>query len=354
MANIFRDLFKKAIHTEQQILRPYFFADQFARPAQLETEETYLRLRLTRMFLRNQRDWFKTKYPIVHASMEFAGIDKTVEAHFVARPEVAGDDKESDLDQVVTLDQTLLGPVLYRGGDLDLLLGLYAAPQDDWAERFIGLAEGVSQFALAAPLATAIPVAKTIKKAIESTLGGDGVSLRLGLDKELKENDWLAPGYIVMIAAPDDAIDPTNLTVESGELLTKQGDIYRAHDYIVLAIEVTDIRSDWQSLGYGSMWQELKQIATKADDIQQVKEAYVTFSGAILASPDLSMTDRRRIVALAQQQIREIREARSTDFMADLKGIGDADDPMADEDLLYDVDVDEMTVGGLLSADFLN
>lgn len=354
MANFFRDLFKRAIHTEQQILRPYFFADEFARPERLETEETYFRLRLTRMFLKNQRDWFKTKYPIVHTSMSFVGIDGTVEMQFVARPELSADNDLANLAQITPLEQTLLGPVLYRGGDLDLLLGLYAATATDWSQRFLDLAAGITQFAIPAPLTTAISVAGTIKKAIENTLGGDDVTLKLGLDKELKENDWLAPGWLVMIAAPDDEIDLPNLAVEDGELLTQQGEIYRAHDYIVLAIEVTDMRSDWQSLGYGTLWQELKKTAANANDIAQVKEAYLTFSGAVLASADLSITDRRRIVALAQQQVKEIRQARSTGFLEGIKGVRGADDPMEDEEALYDVEVEALTVEGLLSADFLD
>lgn len=295
----FRTLFSNALRDNNQILRPYFFPDEYADPKQLITEETYLRLRLTRMFLHHRRELFKNQYPVLHALMRVAGLDGPVEAHYVARPELASDGDRRNLDQVVYLDQTLLGPVLYRGGDLDLLLGLYAAPADDWAQRFIGLAEGISQLTLNATLTAAVSMASTVKKAVESTLGQEGLPLKLGLDKELKENEWLAPGYLVMIAAPDDALDKEALVVEDGELLTRQGRIYADHDYIVLAVEVTGSRSDWQSLGYGHQWQSLLKTASDADDVERVKEAYVTFSGAIMASQDLSWQDRSAIVALA-------------------------------------------------------
>ncbi len=350
MTNIFRALFNKAIHTEQQILRPYFFADQHAVPEKLETEETYLRLRLTRMFLQNQRDWFRTKYPVVHTSLRFAGIDGIVETHFIARPEMSGDENTRNLDQIVVLDQTLLGPILYRGGDLDLLLGLYAAPADDWAQRFIGLAEAISQVTLNAPLSTVISVASSVKKAVEGTLLGDGVSLRLGLDKELKEHEWLAPGHLVMIAAPDNQIDQSKLVVEDGELLTQQGDIYTAHDYIVLAIEVSESRSDWQSLGYGHLWQSLLKIAAEAADVQQVKDAYVTFSGTIMGSSDLSWRDRSAIITLTQRRVKAIRDARAgSGFLEGLKGVDDVKG-LADDELS---DVEILTDEALLSADFL-
>jgi len=353
----FRGLFNKALRDERQILRPFFLGDAYADPPRLVTEETYLRLRLTRMFLRHQRELFKTKYPVVHALMRFKSLEGTVEANFVARPELAGDGSEKDLDQVVTLDQTLLGPVLYRGGDLELLIGLYAAPADDWAQHFIGLAEGISQLTLNATLATALSMASTVKNAVEGTLAGDGLALKLGLDKELKENEWLAPGFLVTIAAPDEAIDREALVVEDGELLTRQGRIYSDHDYIVLALEVTSSRSDWQSLGYGHLWQSLIKTASEAGDVQQVKDAYVTFSGAITSSQDLSWTDRSGIISMAQQRVKQIREARAaTDFLEGLRGIDQARELMMPDEPPQPVFTGDavLTATELLATDWIN
>jgi hypothetical protein len=212
--------------------------------------------------------------------------------------------------------------VLYRGGDLELLLGLYAAPADDWAQRFIGLAEGISQFIPNAALQTAVSVTSTIKTSIESALSSDGLDLKLGLDKELKEGVWLAPGHLVMISAPDAEVDADSLTVTDGELMTSDGKVYTDHNYIVLAIEVSSERSDWQSLGYGRLWNELLKTAADADDIQTVKDNYTTFSGAIMSSIDLSWADRSRIVSLAQKRVKTIRETRaSADFLDGMKGM---------------------------------
>ncbi|MDX1414871.1 MAG: hypothetical protein R3293_11820 [Candidatus Promineifilaceae bacterium] len=319
-----KDLFRKAMKDERKVLRPHFFADEMAQTQELVVEQVYVRLRLARMFLKNRRVLFQTKYPVVNALTRFSGIDGLVEVNFVVKPELAGNGEESDLDDVVTLDQTLLGPVLYRGGDMELMLGLYAAPADDWAQRFISLAEGISKLTLNATVTTAISVANTIKTSIVDSMSGDGLDLKLGLDKELKENDWLAPGHVVMIAAPDEEIDFGQLRVEDGELQTKAGKVYADHDYIVLAIEITSQRSDWQALGYGRMWQSLLKTAAEEDDLERVKEAYQMFTAAILSSEDLSVADQAGIVSLAQQRIKAIRDARApTDFFDGLKGIDD-------------------------------
>jgi len=284
----------------------------------------YLRLRLARMFLKNRRVLFQTKYPVVNALMRFAGLGGMVEVNFVAKPELAGNSDESGLDDTVALDQTILGPVLYRGGDLEIMLGLYSAPADDWAKRFISLAEGISQLTLNATLTTAISMASTIKTSIEDSMSSDGLDLKLGLDTELKENDWLAPGYVVMISAPDKEIDFDSLMMKDGELLTAQGKVYDDYDYFVLSIEVTSQRSDWQSLGYGLLWQGMLQTANEEEDIQRVKDAYIKFTGAIMASQDLSWADRSGIATLAQRRIKAIRDARApTDFFDGLKGVDD-------------------------------
>ena len=344
-----RDLFHKAIVDEQKILRPYFFPDKEAEPQKLVTEEVYLRLRLARMFLKNRRVLFQTKYPIVNALMRFSSLEGKVEVNFVAKPELAGNGEEADLDNVVTLDQTLLGPILYRGGDLELMLGLYSAPADDWAKRFISLAEGISALTLNATLTAAVAIAGTVKTAIENSMSSDGLDLKLGLDKELKENDWLAPGYLVMISAPDNEIDEGQLMVTDGELLTKQGKVYADHDYLVLAVEVTSQRSDWQSLGYGRLWQNLLQTAAEADDLQVVKDGYATFTGAIMASPDLSWADRSGIVTLAQKRIKAIRDARAPDdFFEGIKGL---DDLVAEGSAIQELVEEDATIIPLVSKE---
>lgn len=315
-----KEMLNKTLRDERKILRPHFFSAHQPDPAALEGEETYLRLRLSRMFLQHRRELFQTKYPIVHALLRFAGIDGTAEVNVIVRPELAGDDNQKQLDSVVSLDQTLLGPILYRGGDLELVIGLYAAPADDWAQRFISLAEGVSQFVVSAPLATAISMAGTIKNSIENVLAADGLDLKLGLDKELEQGTWLAPGYLVMIAAPADTIDTSTLAIQDGEL-HQNGHIYDAHDYLVIAVEVSETRSDWQSLGYGTQWQKLLETAAEADDIKVVKDAYLTFSGAIMASTDLSWSDRSAIAQEAQKRVKAIREARDASFLDGVKGV---------------------------------
>jgi hypothetical protein len=316
MSITIRDFFRRALKDERKVLRPYFFTAREAETTQLAPEESYLRLRLSRMFLKNRRELFKTHYPVVNAQTSFAGLDGEVEVNFIVQPTLPTQSGQTALVDVVTLNQTLLGPILYRGGDLKLMLGLYAAPAEDWAQRFIKMAEGASQLAMNAPLVTAVCLAGVVKTAVENSFTSDGLDLRLGLDSELQADNWLKPGHLVMIAAPDEALNPGTLRVDDCELRDASGNIYVEHDYLIIAIEVTKQRSDWQPLEYGSIWQKLLKTAADSDDLQAVRDSYTTFSGAILVSSDLSWPDRNAIIATAQQRVKEIRDLRSgADFI---------------------------------------
>lgn len=354
-------IFRKALRDEQKVLRPYFFNDEDAPVQDMEIEEVYLRLRLSRMFLKYRRVLFQNKYPVLNALMRFSGLDGKVEVNYLVKPELAGEDDETKLDDIVTLNQTILGPVLYRGGDLEVMLGLYSAPADDWAQRFITLAEGISALALSVPLTTAVSIAGKVKSSVIDSMAGDGLDLKLGLDMELKQNDWLAPGYLVMIAGDDNKIDQGKLKVVDGELLDGAGDIYTDHDYIVVAIEVSNERSDWQALGYGELWQELLETAAESDDLKDVQQVYLTFTGAILASKDLSWEDRKGIIAMAKQKVKAIRDLRSsTDFFEGLKGLdalAEFDDQVqqifAEDTTTIPRLGDQVTAGDLLQTNWL-
>lgn len=316
------NLFKQALKDERKVLRPYFFPADQSTTNPFVAEETYLRLRLARMFLKHRREYFQTKYPVVNSYARVAGLENRLAYNIVVQPQISGNSDQKQLVDVVSLDQTLLGPILYRGGDLELMLGLYAAPADDWAKRFIKLAEGISLLTLNATVTAAVAMAGTVTNVLADTLGGDGLDLKLGLNIELQQNKWLTPGYLVMIAAADDEIEQAGLRVEKGELLTATNQIYSTHDYIVIEIESMTQRSDWQALGYGRLWQTLLNRAAEADNIQIVKDAYTTFSSAILASEDLSWPDRRAIIELTQQRVKAIRDARAgADFLDGIKGL---------------------------------
>ncbi len=350
-------LFKQALKDERKVLRPYFFPADQSTAVPFVAEETYLRLRLARMFLKHRREFFQTKYPVVNSYARVAGLENRLSYNIVVQPRISGNSDQKQLVDMVSLDQTLLGPILYRGGDLELMLGLYAAPADDWAKRFIKLAEGISTLTLNVTVTAAVAMAGTVTNVLADTLGGDGLDLKLGLNIELQQNEWLKPGYLVMIAAPAEQIDGAGLRVEKGELLTASNQIYNAHDYLVVEVESMAQRSDWQALGYGRLWQTLLKHAAEADSIQIVKDAYTTFSSAILASEDLSWSDRRAIIELTQQRVKAIRDARTgADFLDSIKGLESllvVEKLMAEEAVLASSSDPDVTPSELLATDWI-
>lgn len=322
----FQDLFDSVLRTEAEVSKAYFFENESSKIRGFELEETYFKLKLSRMFLRHSREFFQTKYPVVHALMRFAGMDEILEVHQVITPSVPGDASTGELKQVIVVDQVLLGPILYRGDSLELLIGLYAAPGDDWAEKFIALAQSVSAIAIQGPVSTAIALAKPVKESIDGLLKTDSLKLKTGLKSTLEKKNWFQPGHLAVISAPANEVDQRSLRVEDGTLVQSgNGQFYEEHDYLLLEIEALDRREDWQRLGFGSLWNRLLELAAEEDDKERVGEKYMQFTGAVLASPDLSWTDRQTIVKLAQDKIARIRELRSTAFLETLRSEDEPD-----------------------------
>jgi hypothetical protein len=322
----FQDIFDSVLRTEAEVSKAYFFKNESSTVRAFELEETYFKLKLSRMFIRHSREFFQTKYPVVHALMRFAGMDEILEVHQVITPSVPGDAGAGELKKVIMVDQILLGPILYRGDSLELLIGLYAAPGDDWAEKFISLAQSVSAIAIQGPVSTAIALAKPVKESIDGLLKTDSLKLKTGLKSTLEKKNWFQPGYLAIISAPANEVDQRSLRVKEGILVqSSNGKYYEEHDYFLLEIEALDRREDWQRLGFGSLWNRLLELAAEEDDKERVGEKYMQFTGAVLASPDLSWTDRQTIVKLAQDKITRIRELRSTAFLETLRSEDELD-----------------------------
>lgn len=351
-----REFFTNVLTEQGKLFKPRFFPDEASEIQVFELEETYLQIRLLQMFLKQTRELYKTRYPIVHALFRFSGLEGQVEVNQLVTPLAPGQTRSERLNRVISLNQNLLGPILYRGGSVELLIGLYSAPASDWAERFLNLAQEVSALAMQAQLTTAISIAKPIKASVEGLLGANDIDLKLGLNIDLRPNKWLQPGYLAIIDAPANEIQTIELFVDDGALYTRRGP-YDEHDLLLLAVEAYSQRGDWQQLGLGGLWKRLIEIAAMSDSKDAVTERYIQFSGAVMGSEDLSWADRQAICQLAQRRVVGIRKSRTIDFLAGVKA-GDADvlEPLMEvssSDLMRTIPRTKRSVQEMVSVDWL-
>lgn len=307
------DEIRKIAFKENKLFLPYFIPDDAPGIPTVEFEETYVQITLEQMFLKHRRELYKTKYPLLHALVRFAGIEGSLEVGRLIRPSIPGLNDTKYLDRVMTINQNLFGPALYRGGDVELLVGFFAAPANDWAKGFFDLAQEISSVILKGPLTIGISLVKPVKESIEYLFGKNQLVLKMGINAPLRPSDWLKPGHLAIIYKPVKSLSVEDLSVRNSALYSAVGP-YDEHDFILLKIDIDKHRSDWQQLGeLGRLWRNILKTAAKAESQEEVKEAYQQFIGAVYSS-DVSWSDRGAIMAMAQQRIKETRNARETGF----------------------------------------
>jgi hypothetical protein len=327
----------------RKLLQPFFIPNEEAPLQKPKVQDSYLGLRMLEINLNSRRVLFQKAIPAFHINSRFVGLQGIEESNFVFKPDNEGGAPEGSLQT----NQQVFGPLLYRGGNIDLVIGLYAAQMTDWANYFIQLAEDVSRLALNSDLTTMLAISRAVKESVEDLFLSVGTDITLGLSISLQPDFWLAPGYLVMISGSEEDVLIEDLIVEEEQLRHVDGRPFIDKDFILMAIEFSEYRSDWQKLGFGDLWQELLKTAAESDDLQAVKDAYVMFSGAILSSEDLSWSDKRGIIEVSQDRIKAIRDARQNFELLDNLTEADLDIGQATE-------VADKTVTELVDSDWVD
>jgi hypothetical protein len=270
-------------------------------PQAIPTGQAYFTIRLCEMYLAFARKLWTQIYPMVHCLTQFGAASD----HAVVSPTQFAPLGEVNLDRLVNVDMLLSGPHPYNGGDVELIVGLYAVPGSDSATALIDV---VGSFAALNPgvVAATIAFATLIENAVVSILQLNKVTLHLGVRDTFHEgSNPLASGYFAGIAADSSEVDPTQLWVVQ-DRLRKGPDAassaeYTDHDYMLISIERTDTRDEWTQLP------ELQESQAKisnviADTVFTVVEKqdrlaalWPVFVQALTDSPSLTDPDRQSI-----------------------------------------------------------
>lgn len=89
------------------------------------------------MFLKDSRVLWLKLSPLVHATVTLPGRTNPHSETAVIGPATFGDLAAAPTDRSVVLNQRLAGPVVWRGGDLNVAAGLFAVPKDEAATTLL-------------------------------------------------------------------------------------------------------------------------------------------------------------------------------------------------------------------------
>jgi hypothetical protein len=288
----------------------------------IEAGEHYFVVRLAEMYVATSRKLWRKLYPVLHGFVRSSGREESA----VAGPSQLRELGEANLDRLVNLNYRLAGPTAYHGGDLRVLVGLYAVPGDGAARALVDTVGTLASLG-GIHTAHAAQIATAVTAGIERIVGLDEARLELGVDYTFAASTTLSTGCYVGIGAPAADVRFDRLWLRDGRLLTGDDPVagrpFAAADYLVLAIERVDTLAEWPALpGMADMQRRLSlamSARTTDDKRARLREVWPDFRQVLDESPYLTRPDRLRIAANVLADLKD-RLARDDPF--EHRGLG--------------------------------
>ncbi|HKX30890.1 MAG TPA: hypothetical protein VJ302_24585 [Blastocatellia bacterium] len=276
-------------------------------------DQAYLTITLRSMRITNVRKLTTKFYGIVHSFITLDHLSgKEAVFQTVSTPTELRKADPANLDRVIQVNKPLLGPVPYRGGRLNLELGLFSVAEADLAAPFIDVLESMASQAGVGIISTAIPFLQPLKKGIDALTGTSNDSiLEIGVSANLEPPKT---GWYVVMRAPKQAVTVADLTITPTDFrlvnaLTKAP--VQDYPYLVFTVTQSAERPDWFKLPDLTRTHQELQAAVRKGDYNSAKELIVAFKRTALTSDDLITKDAVRL----SQLVKEKTEAALTGTM---------------------------------------
>lgn len=272
----------------------------------VKSNEAYVHIFLKSMRLVNVRQGLSKFYPVLHSYVSLSH-KKGVMAEFntVTMPKHLGEIDAKNLDRIVNFNQRLLGPIPYRGGDLSIEVGLFSIKSADLAKPFLDLLSEISDLSGVSYLGKAISYIGLLKQGINLlTSGSDDSILEIGLDQVFNP---LETGYYVVMRAPKQAIDASELMLSEHDyrLVMKDGSAIKDYPYFIIQISTTPTRDDWFMIPeIATAYQELEESMEQGND-ENIKLNIQVFKRKVLTSKDLLYTHAKAIVEGVEKEVQD-------------------------------------------------
>ncbi|MBY0294757.1 MAG: hypothetical protein K2X71_01785 [Methylobacterium sp.] len=278
----------------------------------LETErivpdEEYVRVWLRSARITDVRRWTQTFYPTVHARFVHAdpmtGLREVIS---VSSPSKTFQELDARyLDRFIVVNQSLLGPIPYRG-ELASEIALFSVAAEDLAKPYLDLLSELTASAAGSYLAAVEPLIAPLKRGAEVLLRDPGRSeLEIGL---ARTDTDLTAGTIVIARTEKGEQGLAGLMVDKDDyrLLDAGGRPVADFPYMVVGIERLHERPDFRSVPeIRTGWKRVWDAAQRGEAPEAVVTEFRALARTIQFSPDLVPRDRRRVIGLFAEELRQ-------------------------------------------------
>jgi hypothetical protein len=305
---------------EDPFFGPVRSADGTVPAAPIGPESAYLSLSLESMRVSAVRVRGQTFYGAVTSTCTVVSRSGTkAELIAVSTPESLRGADPAHLDRVVVGTVPLVDAVPYRGGGLDVEIGLFAIPGAYLTGPYLDLLGDIATVASAfltpaGALASAALMAP-VRKGLDQLLGAaTDAHLETGL-----AHTWQAPaaGSYAVVRAPEPV---GGFRVGAGNRLTNpDGSEVRA-PYLLLRLDAQRERHNWTDIPDVSAAYRVVADAARRGDLAAAKEALATFGRIAVFSPDLLASDGQRLHDKVAEQVRQAFPATGTSGVQPQRG----------------------------------
>jgi hypothetical protein len=276
-------------------------------------ESAYLRLYLTAMRIAATRVRGQTFYGSVTSTCNVVSRSgQPAELVAVRAPSALRGVDPKHLDRVVIGTVPLVDAVPYRGGDLDIEIGLFAFPGNYLLGPYLDLLGDVATVASAflspAGALASASLLPSARKGLDLLFGATAETrLEIGL-----AHTWAAPvtGYYAVVQAPQ---PPGGFRVgPDGRLLGADGGEVRA-PYLVLRLDAETERHNWTAIPtVAAAYKAVDEAVTVRGDLKGARWALESFKRAVLFSPDLLEADCKQLYKRVENLVEQAFPATGT------------------------------------------
>ena len=271
----------------------------------IEADECYIEVYLESFRLELARKWTTTFDPVVYvfAGMARDGLEPAKLAAVSKPAELEGLDP-GGLGKVIVAERRLLGPTPWRGGPLDLQLGLFSLKRSDVLTPWLDYVTKVAEKGGASFVGPARPFVDLI---------GEGLGLLAGQKSECAIEVGLATSMLLetsricaIVDVPSGTLDPKKISLDRDQRTLRHDGQPLNAGYCVFSIRCTKEKSYFGSIpelraGIAELKRTLKEF--DGENRKPVEDAYTAYRRETVLSPDLIPADAQRLAAKAKTQL---------------------------------------------------
>ncbi|HYK90726.1 MAG TPA: hypothetical protein VE398_18280 [Acidobacteriota bacterium] len=292
-----------------------------------EEDNSYFNIRLSEMFVHDERVLLRSFVPLSVAITEFIYQGKKQVVPFIVGNQLLKSiDPYVQGENVEFTNTNIAGPIPYLGGDVALYVGLYRAQAGDLSRKLFTLVGGILSSFDATGLSKYLDLAGPLGNGLADLLGMKEVEFRLGKRDEFNGTSGSAAqfksGYLAYVNVPEAELDGQALYVKDGALHLKRDgrNLERFHDadYCLIRIEHIAERGDYTALPFHKLWGVAKDLIW-GSEFEKAKAAFVQLVQELAKSPDLTKKHRFHLLQAYKANFEaELAAAQSTTQFPDL------------------------------------